>query len=58
MTKFQKGNYRNGKWPQRPQEVVSVFVLPKEEEIESIRKKIESGFDLEDWEIWIYREFM
>jgi len=35
-----------------------VFVFPTEEEIKTIRKKIESGFDLEDWEGWVYREFM
>jgi len=35
-----------------------VFVFPTEEEIKTIRKKIESGFDLEDWEVWVYREFM
>jgi len=40
------------------EEVVSMFVFPTEEEIKTIRKKIESGFDLEDWEVWVYREFM
>jgi len=35
-----------------------VFVFPTEEEMKNIRKKIESGFDLEDWEVWVYREFM
>jgi hypothetical protein len=38
--------------------VVSLFVLPTEEEIENIRRKVEAGMKLEDWEIWIYREFM
>jgi hypothetical protein len=35
-----------------------VFVFPTDEEMEIIKKKIESGLELEDWEIWIYREFM
>ena len=39
-------------------EVVGVFVFPKREEIEIINRKVEMGFDLEDWEIWVYREFM
>jgi hypothetical protein len=39
-------------------EVVGVFVFPTDEEMEIIKKKIESGLELEDWEIWIYREFM
>ena len=32
--------------------------FPGIDEIESIVKKIEVGFDLEDWEIWVYREFL
>ena len=40
------------------EEVVSLFVFPTEEEIKTIKKKIESGFHLEDWEDWVYREFM
>ena len=32
--------------------------FPSWDEIESIRKEIEVGFDLEDWEICVYREFM
>lgn len=39
-------------------EVVDVFVFPKREEIENIRRKVEEGFDLKDWKIWVYREFM
>jgi len=39
-------------------EVVSVFVFPTEEEIKTIKKKLESGFDLEEWEVWVYREFV
>jgi hypothetical protein len=35
-----------------------VFVFPTDEEMESIRKKVEVGLELEDWEIWVYREFM
>jgi len=35
-----------------------VFVFPTEEEMKRIKKKIESGFELEDWEVWVYREFM
>lgn len=27
--------------------------FPSIDEIESIMKKLESGFDLEDWEIWV-----
>jgi len=38
--------------------VVGVFAFPTKEEMETIRRKIESGLDLEDWEIWVYREFM
>ena len=39
-------------------EVVSVFVFPKDEEMEAIKKKVEVGLELDDWEIWVYREFM
>lgn len=35
-----------------------MFRLPTYKEIENIEKKIELGFELEDWEIWIYREFL
>lgn len=35
-----------------------MFVFPTEEEMKKIKKKIEAGEDLEDWEIWVYREFM
>ena len=38
--------------------MVGVFVIPTEEELKNIRRKIEAGEDLEDWEIWAYREFM
>jgi len=44
--------------PLSQKEVVSVFVLPSDEEMESIRKKVEVGLELDDWEIWVYREFM
>ena len=49
---------QNKKRGAKGKEVVSVFVFPTEEEMERIRKKIESGYDLEDWELWVYREFM
>jgi len=42
--------------PLSQKEVVSVFVLPSDEEMESIRKKVEVGLELDDWEIWVYRE--
>jgi len=32
--------------------------FPAWDEIESIRRKVEVGFDLEDCEIWVYREFL
>lgn len=32
--------------------------FPTLDEIENIMKKLEFGFDLEDWEIWVYREFL
>ncbi len=35
-----------------------MFVMPNKKEMEHILKKIENGFELEDWEIWVYREFM
>ena len=32
--------------------------FPTRDEIERILNKVEFGFELEDWEIWIYREFI
>jgi len=32
--------------------------FPSIDEIENIMKKVECSFDLEDWEIWVYKEFM
>ena len=32
--------------------------LPTREEIEYILRKIEIGLELEDWEIWVCKEFL
>ena len=32
--------------------------FPNLDEIGQIMKKVEFGFDLEDWEIWFYKEFL
>jgi hypothetical protein len=45
-------------WTPRLKEVVGVFVLPSNKEMECIRKKVEVGLELDDWEIWVYKEFM
>lgn len=32
--------------------------MPTLEEIQSILDKLEMGFELEDWEIWVSKEFL
>jgi len=39
-------------------EVMRMKRLPIWEELENIRKKIEAGFELGDWEIWVSKEFL
>jgi len=55
---FGRGGIERKNRGAKGEEVVSVFVFPTEEEMKRIKKKIESDFDLEDWEVWVYREFM
>lgn len=32
--------------------------MPTKEDIENILKKLEMGFELTDWEIWVSKEFL
>lgn len=55
---------QKGRWPSARKkrgeivERVNGFRLPNIEEVENILKKLEIGFELTDWEIWVSREFL
>jgi hypothetical protein len=38
-------------------EVIDMERIPCRDEIDRILKKVELGFELEEWEIWVYKVF-